>query len=134
METVASEKKKLLVIDDDMDLVQVIRMFLQDQGYIVFEAYSGMWGLDMAREKLPDLVILDIEMPLMKGPEVLQTLRDDPRTASIPVLFLTGAINLDAMEATIDDVAQDYVLKPVKVFELLEKIEGLLGRRPSGDE
>ncbi len=120
--------RKVLLIDDDPGIVESIRIFLDKEGYETFEANSGSQGVRLARETMPDLVVLDVEMgPGLSGPQVLRELKEDPRTRNIPILFLTGKVDLDAMEEALDGEAQGYILKPVKILDLLQKIEELLG-------
>lgn len=77
----------------------------------------------------PDIIILDVEMPPgVGGPEVCRMLRRDPETAEIPIVFLTARVDLDAMEETVEEEAQGYLLKPLSIHDLLEKIDEVLGR------
>jgi CheY-like chemotaxis protein len=122
-----SEEKKILLIDDDADIVKTIRIFLEKEGYKVIEAFAGQEGLQKARETLPDLVVLDIEMfPGIRGPQVLRKLKDDPATQDIPILFLTGRVDLDGMEQAVNEEAEGYILKPIAILDLLKKIEDIL--------
>lgn len=118
---------KVLLVDDDVSLVKTASIFLKDEGYQVLEAFNGEQGLEIATSELPDIIILDIEMPPgISGPEVCRRLRALPETADIPIIFLTAKVDLDAMEATIDQDAQGYILKPMSGFDLLDKIDEVL--------
>lgn len=124
-----SEKngKKVLVVDDDIYLVRSASIYLEDSGYDVAGAFNGEEGLELALGDPPDIIILDIDMPPgMSGPEVMKKLRADERTATVPIVFLTAKVDLDAMEAALDDVAQGYLLKPLSGGDLLDKIEEVL--------
>jgi DNA-binding response OmpR family regulator len=115
-------------VDDDVNLVRTAAMYLREEGYEVIEAFSGEEGLELAVGGKPDIIILDIEMsPGMSGPEVCAKLRAQPDTSEIPIVFLTAKVDLDAMEATIDQEAQGYMLKPMSAGDLLDKIEEILG-------
>jgi len=103
-------------------------MYLREEGYQVLEAFSGEEGFRLATSGKPDIIILDIEMnPGISGPEVCAKLREQPDTSEIPIIFLTAKVDLDAMEATIDQEAQGYMLKPMSAGDLLDKIEEVLG-------
>jgi len=118
---------KVLLVDDDANLVRSAGMYLRDAGYQVLEANSGEEGFKLAKTGLPDIIILDIEMaPGIDGPEVLGLLRQYPATEKIPVVFLTAKVDLDAMEATLDSEAQGYLLKPMSGGDLLDKIGDVL--------
>jgi len=118
---------RVLTIDDDPDMRIGVKVALEVEGYAVATASSGAEGVDRASEFLPDIIVLDVEMPGMGGPETLRCLRSDPRLEGIPVVFLTGKVDLDAMEKTFEKVAQGYLLKPFSVIQLLNKLEEVLG-------
>lgn len=122
---------KVLLVDDDKNMVASMRAFLKRTGYGVLEAYDGPTALEIATRESPDIVILDIEMPGMKGAEVVKRIRADSRTEGIPVIFLTARVDLDAMEVTVEEEAQGYLLKPLSTGDLLLKIEEVLGIPPS---
>lgn len=118
---------RVLLVDDDKDMVISLRSFLERRGYAVLEAYDGPSGVEAAATERPDIIFLDIEMPGMDGNEVLSRLREDHRTSDIPVVFLTAKVNVDAMETAYEEVAQGYILKPIMTSTLLDKIEEVLG-------
>jgi DNA-binding response OmpR family regulator len=125
---VANSDVKVLLVDDDENLVRTASMYLREEGYQVLEAFSGEEGFRLATSGKPDIIILDIEMnPGISGPEVCAKLREQPDTSEIPIIFLTAKVDLDAMEATIDQEAQGYMLKPMSAGDLLDKIEEVLG-------
>ena len=117
---------RVLTIDDDPDMRIGVKVALEVEGYAVTTASSGAEGIDRASEFLPDIIVLDVEMPGMGGPETLRRLRSDPGLEEIPVVFLTGEVDLDAMEETFEEIAQGYLLKPFSVIQLLNKIEEVL--------
>ena len=121
--------QKILVIDDEPDVVSYLSAFLEDEGFDVLEAGNGQDGLTLAREQTPDLITLDITMPGMSGIEVLTTLRRDERLSRIPVIIITG---VTAFERLTDyrDVRppEGFMSKPIDLVQLLSTIEDILDR------
>lgn len=123
---------RILVVEDEADLQQVLDYNLRQAGHEVIAASRGHDGLRLARERHPDLVLLDLMLPDLAGTELCKALKRDPRTRDIPVLMLT------AKGEEIDRVlgfelgADDYVVKPFSVRELLLRIQAILKRGSSG--
>lgn len=121
-------KKKILVVDDERDIVDLIRYNLGKEGYDVLSAYNGAEALEKAAAGA-DLVILDVMMPALDGFETCRRLKSDPRTAQVPVMFLT------AKSSEVDEVvglelgAQDYIQKPISPRKLVARVKAAL-RRP----
>jgi DNA-binding response OmpR family regulator len=124
--------KKILVVDDEQDVVDVLRLVLGKNGYEVLTATSGMDGLTQAQCALPDLILLDIMMHQVDGWEVLKLLKLDERTGGIPVVILSARVEPKDKIRGLQEGAIDYVTKPFAVREILEKIESLLG--PAAEE
>lgn len=121
------EETVILAVDDDPDITTAMLIALRPEGYRVITANNGQEGLELARKHVPDLVILDVEMPPgMQGWEVCRLLRDDPVTADIPVLFLTARLSIEAMEETFEGEAQGFVQKPLSAIDLVSRIEKAL--------
>ena len=120
--------KRVLVIDDTKDILIVVARRLQSWGYEPLTAESGEEGLRIAEEELPDLILLDIMLPKMKGRDVCARLKSDPRTAKIPVIFLTALGLADHIKAGMDLGAEDYIVKPFEPAELKERITVVLAR------
>ena len=120
--------KRVLVIDDTKDILIVVARRLQSWGYEPLTAESGEEGLRIAEEELPDLILLDIMLPKMKGRDVCARLKSDPRTAKIPVIFLTALGLADHIKAGMDLGADDYIVKPFEPAELKERITVVLAR------
>ena len=122
---------KILVIDDDHDFVALTKIVLESKPYEVIVAYDGDEGFNKAQEEMPDLIILDVIMPLKDGFAVCEQLKKDPRLCSIPVLMLTsfgervGETTL-AMGQGLTLEADDFIDKPVTPAELLIRVERLL--------
>ena len=121
-------RKKILVVDDTKDILIVVARRLQSWGYEPLIAESGEEGLRIAEEELPDLILLDIMMPKMKGRDVCARLKSNPRTAKIPVIFLTALGLADHIKAGMDLGADDYIVKPFEPAELKERITVVLAR------
>ena len=126
--------KKILLVDDTKDIVFVVSRRLKSWGYDALTAGSGEEALDIAQREIPDLILLDIMMPKMKGRDVCIRLRADARTSHIPVIFLTALSLPDHIKAGLDVGAVDYIVKPFEPEELRERISITLARygRPSG--
>ncbi len=124
-------KKKILLIDDDADFVGAIRVMLEANGYELAVAYDGKEGLEKVHQFHPDLILLDMMMPVMDGREACKKLKSDPATRKIPVILLTGiADHVTTTTYTPHDVlgsdAEEYIPKPVKKDLLLNTIKSLL--------
>ncbi|MBN1622422.1 MAG: diguanylate cyclase [Endomicrobiales bacterium] len=123
------DKKKILIADDEKNILKLLEKILTEAGYEVFKASNGYEVLKLAKKVVPDLILLDIMMPHMGGREARVKLNDDIITAGIPVIFLT------ALNATGDKVkglklgVDDYITKPCDMDELLARIESALLRR-----
>jgi DNA-binding response OmpR family regulator len=119
--------KKILVVDNEEDVIEVLRLVLGKHGYQVLAATSGMDGLTHAQSELPDLIMLDIMMQQMDGWEVLKLLKLDDRTAAIPVVMLSARVEPKDKVRGLQEGAVDYVTKPFAVREILEKVAAALG-------
>ena len=121
-------KKRILIVDDTKDILAVVSRRLMSWGYEPLTADSGEEGLKIADEKLPDLILLDIMMPKMKGRDVCAKLKANPKTQHIPVIFLTALGLADHIKAGMDLGAEDYIVKPFEPAELKERIAIALAR------
>ena len=131
-----TSKPRILIIDDDPDLVDTICMVLENSGLETVPAYGGREGLEKAREKGPDLIVLDIMMPDLKGYDVCRELRTDPKLSGIPIIMLTSEedylITADITRVKDQAVeAEDFFEKPVDPEVLVERIHELLSERPN---
>jgi len=115
--------KKILVVDDETELLQALTIRLKASGYEVITAQDGQEGLEKARASNPDLIVLDILMPKMDGYEVCRLLKFDEKYKSIPIIMLTAKVQ-DADRALGEKVgANDYINKPFDTTDLIEKIK-----------
>jgi two-component system, OmpR family, phosphate regulon response regulator PhoB len=125
--------QRVLIIEDEKSLVDVLAYNFENEGFEVLSATDGMDGLNQARAHHPDIIILDVMLPVMEGLEVCRQLRSDSRTSDIPVLMLT------AKSEEVDEIvgfrmgADDYVTKPFKLKPLIQRIKALLRRSKSGE-
>ncbi len=118
---------RVLVVEDDEDIAQVLQRSLRMEGYEVRTAGDGQAALDAAGTFVPDLVILDLGLPKLDGIEVAKRLREDD---DVPILMLTARDALDARVEGLDAGADDYLVKPFERQELLARMRALLRRRP----
>ncbi len=124
---------RILVIEDEADIQQVLDYNLREKGHKVYIAGSGEEGLKLAREKRPDLVLLDLMLPGMPGIEVCKTLKADPATKSAQVVMLTAKGEEIDRVVGFELGADDYVVKPFSVRELLLRVQAIL-RRSQGEQ
>lgn len=119
-------KPKILVVDDIIQNVKLLRVILTASEYDVVEAYNGEEALEKVRAELPDLILLDVMMPKLTGYEVCQRLRADERTRSIPVVMITALHEMDDRVKGIEAGADDFISKPFNKVELLTRVKSLL--------
>ena len=133
------ERAKILLIDDDPDFVQATKIVLESKPYEVIVAYNGEEGLQKTRDEKPDLILLDIIMPLTDGFTVCEEIKGNPEFADIPVLMITsfsqkvGETTLSVSRG-LSLEAEDYIDKPVKPAELLARVERQLRKRKRKSE
>jgi len=123
--------KKILVVDDEEDVLEVLRLVLAKNGYEVLTATSGMDSLTRAQSEIPDLIVLDIMMHQMDGWEVLKLFKLDERTSGIPVVILSARVEPKDKIRGLQEGAIDYVTKPFAVREILTRIAAILGQSPA---
>ena len=119
---------RILVADDEQDLAWALRHSLTDEGYEVICAYDGLEALKLARSDRPDVIILDIAMPVLDGLEVCRRLRRDPALAAVPILFLTVRRDPEDRVRGLNHGSDDYLVKPFDLRELKARIRALLRR------
>jgi DNA-binding response OmpR family regulator len=124
---------RVLVIDDEAPIRLLCRVNLEAEGMDVLEAADGPSGLEKARSETPDVVLLDVMMPGLDGWRVAEELLDDPRTESIPIVFLTARAELRDRARGIDLGGVDYVTKPFNPVELAPLVRDLLDRVSRGE-
>ena len=115
-------RKSIMIVDDDPQYLSIVRAWLRDD-YKVYMANSGMQAIKMLASNKVDLILLDHEMPITSGPQVLEMLRSEPETKKIPVIFLTGKSDKESVMAVVALRPEGYFLKTIQRDELLEKIK-----------
>jgi DNA-binding response OmpR family regulator len=120
------QKKKILIVDDERDIVKAVMIRLQGAGYEVVTAFDGAQGVFMAHKEKPDLIILDIRMPAGNGFSVAQRLKRSMHTFTIPVIFLTGSPEKNAEKKAMALGARFYIKKPYDPEELLDAVKKAL--------
>jgi two-component system alkaline phosphatase synthesis response regulator PhoP len=121
------QKPKILIVDDDVDLVKVMKGTLESKPYDVIVAYNGKEGLEKAKKEKPDLIMLDIMMPVMDGFSFAEQFAKDPSIAKIPVLAMTSFSDSLGQPFTFE--VSEYLRKPLKPKDLIAKVEEHLKRK-----
>ena len=120
--------KRVLVVDDEKDIVDLVAYNLEKEGFRVLKAYDGEKALELARTSKPNLILLDLMLPGIQGLEVCKILRNKPETASVPIIMLTAKGDEVDKILGLEIGADDYVTKPFSIKELLARIRALLRR------
>ncbi len=120
-------KKKILVVDDEKEVRELVKCVLENNDYDVITANDGTVGLEKAKNETPDLIISDLMMDKMPGGVMRERLKSDESTSKIPILYLTGVISVEESEFIKNRLAGELILaKPFESTELLEKVRNLL--------
>lgn len=122
--------EKILIVDDDREMVELIELFLGNAGYETIAAFSGEEALEKTFREKPDLMLLDIMMPKIDGWEVLRRIKNDPEMRDTPVAFITARTqNIDKMIGLSVMKAAGYITKPFSKQELLTEVKRILDER-----
>ncbi len=127
-------RPRIVVVEDEPDIAEVIAYNLRRESFEVFTAPDGERGLDLVRQHLPELVLLDLMLPGMDGLEVCRQLKDDPQTSAIPIIMVTAKGDESDVVKGLDLGADDYVAKPFGSRELVARVRALLRRLPESSE
>ena len=119
---------KILLVDDEPDIVEIIRFNLEQNGYQISTASDGLEAIKVAEKEIPHLIIMDVMMPNLDGIETCERLRQDDRFSDTIIMFLTARGEDYSYVAAFDSGADDYVTKPIKPKVLVSKVKGLLRR------
>ncbi|MFY7825796.1 MAG: response regulator transcription factor [Flectobacillus sp.] len=119
---------KVLVVDDDPDILELLQYNLEGEGYQVFTAENGKIAVEKAKQHIPDLIVMDIMMPIMDGIEAGRIIKQLPELSKTYLLFLTARAEEYSEIAAFDIGADDYIIKPVKPRALLSRIKAMLKR------
>jgi DNA-binding response OmpR family regulator len=123
--TTVSPPRKVLIVEDDAPLADALKDAFHDAGFIIFYAENGQKGLDSVKENKPDIVVLDLMMPVMDGKIMLRRLREIPEFKTLPVIVLTNAGQVDNIRETVDyDNAIEFLIKSnVSLDEIVDKVK-----------
>ena len=121
-------KGRILVVEDDTDISKMLRIYFDSQGYEVLVAKKGNEALDICRTKLPNVIVLDINLPDIDGYDVCRILRSNTRTSYVPIIFLTQRDDRSDKIAGLELGADDYITKPFDIEELKLRVEGTIRR------
>lgn len=125
---------KILVIDDEKDIVELIAYNLEKEGFSVLKAYDGEEALRIVKEQRPDLLILDLMLPKISGLDVCKSIRNNPATARTPIIMLTAKADEVDKIVGLEMGADDYITKPFSVKELIARVRALLRRMRDSDK
>ncbi|WP_294910803.1 response regulator transcription factor [uncultured Eubacterium sp.] len=120
---------KILVVDDDLNICELLKLYLENDGYVVYTANDGKQAVDMFKNKTPDLVLLDIMLPKMDGWQVCREIR---KTSGVPIIMLTAKGETFDKVLGLELGADDYVVKPFDTKEVMARVKAVL-RRTKGD-
>ena len=120
------QSKRILVVDDEPGIVEIVRVNLECEGYAICKAFDGQEGWRKVRSEKPDLVIVDIMMPKMNGLELLERIKADPHICGVPVIMLTvRAEDMDVIQA-LEKGAVEYLTKPFDPIDLVRTVKKIL--------
>src|ERR1700730_482027 len=121
-------RHKILVVEDESDIRELLRYNLEQDGFAVEEASDGAEALDRVRRRAPDLMVLDLMLPQMSGLEICRRIRNEPETAKLPIIVVTARGSEVDRVLGLEMGADDYVVKPFSPREVLARIRALLRR------
>lgn len=119
---------RILIAEDEKDIRELIAFTLRFAGFDVLLATNGVEAVEVAEAERPDLVILDVRMPRMSGYEVCRRLKENPQTASLPVVFLSAKGQDSEIQQGLESGAEEYILKPFAPDELIQQVRDILNR------
>ena len=119
-------KKKILIVEDSLDLRTILQTVVESLGYSSLLASNGREAVDMAAAELPDLIMMDMVMPEMDGFQATRLIRQNPKTSSIPILAVTALGTHKHRDDCLQSGCDDYIAKPFKFAQLIPRIEKLL--------
>ncbi|MCK4739770.1 MAG: response regulator [Deltaproteobacteria bacterium] len=126
--------EKILTVDDEADILNLLSYNLKKTGYFVSQAEDGPEAIEIAKKERPDLILLDIMLPNMEGTEVLRRLKADPDTSNIPVIMLTAKGEEIDRIVGLELGAEDYITKPFSPRELLLRVKAILKRKSNSSD
>jgi len=118
--------KAILVADDDPDILSIVSMSLETQGYAVYKATNGREAVDLAKQHHPDLILMDMMMPVVSGYEAVEELKDDAGTRDIVIVGLSAKAMATDMERATDVGIDGYITKPFRIAQVISVVESYL--------
>ena len=122
------ESKKILIVDDEQDIVETLKFILEAQGYTCFCAYNGEDGLNFAKEIIPDLIILDVMMPKINGYKISRLLKYDNKYKNIPIIMVTARSQEQDKLIGEETGVNEYLTKPFELDQIVKKVEEYLNK------
>ena len=122
-------KKRILVVEDNMDTYELVRFILEKNGYDTFLAVNGRDGVNAAIKQIPDLIIMDLSMPEMDGWTAIGLIKKDERTSSIPLLTLTAHALPGDRQRAMDAGSDEYITKPMDLEDLVKSVDHWINKR-----
>lgn len=119
-------KKKILIVDDEIDIVETLKFILEDAGYQCYCAFDGEEGLNLAREIMPDLMILDVMMPKINGYKISRLLKYDNKYKNIPIMMITARSQDEDKMIGEETGVNEYITKPFELDYVVEKVNEYL--------
>jgi DNA-binding response OmpR family regulator len=123
------KRRKILVVEDEADFLDLLRLYFKQEGFAIATATNGLDAVKKARSLMPDLILLDVMLPELDGFAVCEILRNDSATASIPVVMLTGLCGQMSRCAGIESGATEFVTKPTRPEDIVSKVKDMLQQR-----
>ncbi len=124
---------KILIVDDEQDIVELLSYNLEKEGFSIVKAYDGEAALGLVRPEKPDLMILDLMLPKMNGLDVCKAIRRNPETANLPIIMLTAKGEEIDKIIGLEIGADDYITKPFSIKELIARVRAILRRMHDND-
>lgn len=121
---------RILAVDDEPHILKLVAFSLSQHGYEVIEATDGMSAVEIAESELPDLILMDVMMPLLDGYDACERIKSNPRTSHIPVVMLSAKSQVSEQQTGLDRGALCYITKPFTPRELVDRVGELVGDRP----
>ena len=124
-----NSKIKILLVDDEPDIIEILSYSLENAGYTIFKAFNGLEAIKIAKQEIPDLIILDLMMPKMNGIEACEIIRKTKSLKNVLITFLSARAEDLTKITALDSGADDYITKPIRPKVLLSKINSLFRRK-----
>ena len=119
--------KKILIVDDEQDIVESLKFVLEVSGFVCYTAYNGEDGLNLAKEIMPDLIILDVMMPKINGYKISRLLKYDNKYKDIPIIMVTARSQLEDKMIGEETGVNEYITKPFELDDIVKKVQEYLG-------